>query len=57
MRYQYDSILLVIYRIPKSANIEPVKTTHLEKDYDKISIWELVRLFKFPLFIILGRGV
>ena len=41
---QHDSIWVIVYRMTKSANFLPVKTTYSAEDYAKLYLQEVVRL-------------
>ena len=55
-RRGFDSVLVVVDRMTKSAHFLPVKTTYGAEEYAKLYIHELVRLHGIPLSIISDHG-
>ena len=53
---RYDSILVIVDRLTKSAHFIPVKVTYNAEKLAKIYISEIVRLHGVPLSIISDRG-
>ncbi|KAF3645976.1 putative vacuolar protein sorting-associated protein 45 -like protein [Capsicum annuum] len=52
---QHDSVWVIVDRMTKSAHFFPVHTSYSAKDYAKLYIRELVRLYSVPLSIISYR--
>ena len=53
---KHDFIWVIFYKLRKSANFLPVKTTHSPEDYSVLFIQEVIRLHEVPVSIILDRG-
>ena len=53
---RYDSILVVVHRLTKSAHITPVKSTYSVEDYARIFIDDIVSLHGIHISIILDQG-
>ena len=53
---KYDSIWVIVDRLPKSAHFIPDKVTYNAEKLAKIYISEIVRLHGVPLSIISDRG-
>ena len=55
-RRHHDSIWVVVDRLTKFAHFLPIHTSYTAKDYARLYIRELVRLYGVPLSIISDRG-
>ena len=52
----YDSIWVIVDRLPKAAHFRPVKTTYTAKEYAQLYMDHIVSLHGIPKTIISDRG-
>jgi hypothetical protein len=53
----HDSIMVVVYKLTKSAHFIPLKTTHKVADVADIFMKEVARLHKIPKTIVSDRDL